>query len=78
MAILSNPESLQLFSSFLFSERPSSTPLLEYYLLLQKALAPIDYGNLVSHKLENLAQYDFTSQRVDDTVTIASSYACQM
>mgnify|MGYP005987750357 CR=1 FL=1 len=29
IAILGSPESLQLFSTFLFSERPSSIPLLE-------------------------------------------------
>lgn len=59
--IFSDPALTVKFTGFLCTHRPSSIPLLVYYLDASKALKAIAYSNAIQESLEPLAEYDFTN-----------------
>jgi hypothetical protein len=58
--IFSDPSLLLRFTAFLSANRPSSIPILIYYLDAVKALKAISYSNGISESLEPLEGFDFT------------------
>lgn len=61
-AIFDDPKLLRKFTSFLGSHRPSSLPLLIYYLDALKALAAMKYSNAVAEALEPLDGHSWTHE----------------
>lgn len=59
-AIFADPAHLHRFSNFLYRYRPTSVPLLNYYLSALKALRAINYSNSVLRKLRPLKDFDFS------------------
>jgi hypothetical protein len=58
--IFEDPSLLLKFTSFLRSFRPSSIPILIYYLDVIKALKAINYSNAIAESLDPIQGYDFT------------------
>ncbi|TAQ85716.1 Histidine kinase [Chlorociboria aeruginascens] len=61
---------LQQFSSFLSKHRPSSIPLLVYYLDATKALKALAYSNAVAQALQPLSGCDFTATTTKPIVNV--------
>jgi hypothetical protein len=66
--IFADPSLLLQFTSFLSAQRPSSVPILIYYLDAVKALKAINYANAIAEALEPISGYDFTANMVKSTV----------
>ncbi|KAL8714938.1 MAG: hypothetical protein Q9220_001451 [cf. Caloplaca sp. 1 TL-2023] len=62
--IFSNPTLLLRFTAFLSTHRPSSVPVLIYYLDALKALRAIKYSNAVAEALSAIPGHSFTASRV--------------
>lgn len=60
--IFGDPKLLLKFTGYLNSHRPSSIPVLIYYLDALKAIRAINYANAIAEALEPLPGYRFTSQ----------------
>lgn len=60
--IFDDSAQLHQFSNFLYQHRPSSVPLLTYYLEALKALRAIEYSNAVLRTLGPLTDFDFTHE----------------
>ncbi|KAH0266296.1 hypothetical protein KCU91_g10847, partial [Aureobasidium melanogenum] len=60
-AIFADRKTLLKFTGFLNSHRPSSIPILVYYMDALKALRAIKYANAVSSALHPISGLDFTS-----------------
>jgi hypothetical protein len=65
--IFADPTFLLGFTSFLSAQRPSSVPILIYYLDAVKALKAISYANAIAEALEPISGYDFTANIVKST-----------
>jgi hypothetical protein len=65
--IFSDPSLLLQFTSFLSTQRPSSVPILIYYLDAIKAIKAISYANAIAEALEPISGYDFTADMVKST-----------
>ncbi|KAF1815514.1 hypothetical protein P152DRAFT_390595 [Eremomyces bilateralis CBS 781.70] len=59
-SIVSDPQDLLRFTSFLHRRRPQSIPVLIYYLDALKALRAIKYANAVAEALEPITGHPFT------------------
>jgi len=66
--IFDDPALLQLFTTFLCTTRPSSVPLLIYYLDALKALKAISYSNAVIEALEPIEGHGFSAGLAAATV----------
>lgn len=66
--IFEDPSLLLKFTSFLSSHRPSSVPILIYYLDAVKALKAIDYANAIAESLDPIPGFDFTHSTAALTV----------
>ncbi|KAL8948097.1 MAG: hypothetical protein Q9222_005688 [Ikaeria aurantiellina] len=65
--IFSNPTLLLRFTAFLSTHRPTSVPILIYYLDALKALRAIKYSNAVAEALSAIPGHSFTASRVQPT-----------
>lgn len=65
--IFKDPSLFLRFTGFLSSERPSSVPILLYYLDAVKALKALDYANAVGNSLETIRDFEFTSSSAQPT-----------
>ena len=61
--IFEDPSLFLRFTGFLSAERPSSVPILLYYLDSVKALKALEYCNAVSNSLETIRFCDFSSTK---------------
>lgn len=61
--IFQDPSLFLRFTGFLSAERPSSVPILLYYLDSVKALKALEYSNAVSTSLESMRFCDFSSTK---------------
>jgi len=61
--IFQDPSLFLRFTGFLSAERPTSVPVLLYYLDSVKALKALEYSNAVSGSLESVRFLDFTNTR---------------
>ncbi|KAL9110007.1 MAG: hypothetical protein Q9227_005346 [Pyrenula ochraceoflavens] len=66
-AIFAEPSTLLKFTAFLSSSRPSSVPMLIYYLDALKALRAIKYANAIAEALEPISGHNFTERTPDTT-----------
>jgi PAS domain S-box-containing protein len=66
--IFKEPDSMLKFTKFLSSRRPSSVPLLIYYLDAVKALKAINYSNAIAEALAPIPSIDFTHEMVTPTL----------
>ncbi len=66
--IFDDPSLLLQFTNFLGATRPSSIPILIYYLDAIKALRAISYANAIAEALDPIAGFDFTSKYSAKTV----------
>ncbi|KAI1485958.1 hypothetical protein F5X96DRAFT_286524 [Biscogniauxia mediterranea] len=66
--IFDDPVLLQRFASFLYKSRPSSVPLLVYYLDALKALAAIRYANSISDALVPIEGLQFSGEKAAKSV----------
>jgi len=66
--IFSDPSLLLRFTAFLSSYRPSSIPILIYYLDAVKALKAISYSNAIAEALEPINGFDFTKATIKSTL----------
>ncbi|KAI1497129.1 hypothetical protein F5X99DRAFT_397928 [Biscogniauxia marginata] len=66
--IFDDPLLLQRFASFLYASRPSSVPLLIYYLDALKALTAIRYANAISDGLVPIEGLRFSDETAVKTV----------
>lgn len=69
--IFSDPSLLLRFTSFLGAHRPSSIPILIYYLDAVKALKAISYSNAIAEALEPIPGFDFTATAASKTMSAA-------
>ncbi|CAD6456392.1 60311a1f-1a5b-47c2-bf5b-34032f583a51 [Sclerotinia trifoliorum] len=69
--IFSDPSLLLRFTSFLGAHRPSSIPILIYYLDAVKALKAISYSNAIAEALEPIPGFDFTTTAASKTMSAA-------
>lgn len=69
--IFSDPSLLLRFTSFLGAQRPSSIPILIYYLDAVKALKAISYSNAIAEALEPIPGFDFTATAASKTMSAA-------
>ncbi|KAH8595798.1 hypothetical protein B0O99DRAFT_651885 [Bisporella sp. PMI_857] len=69
--IFEDPSLLLRFSAFLAAHRPSSLPMLVYYLDAVKALKAIRYSNAVAEALEPIESFDFTRSAPTSTANQA-------
>ncbi|TGO48690.1 hypothetical protein BOTNAR_0463g00040 [Botryotinia narcissicola] len=69
--IFSDPSLLLRFTSFLGAHRPSSIPILIYYLDAIKALKAISYSNAIAEALEPIPGFDFTATAASKTMSAA-------
>ncbi|KAM0136446.1 hypothetical protein ACHAO1_004584 [Botrytis cinerea] len=67
--IFSDPSLLLRFTSFLGAHRPSSIPILIYYLDAVKALKAISYSNAIAEALEPIPGFDFTATAASKTMS---------
>jgi hypothetical protein len=69
-AIFEDSAQLHLFTTFLYEHRPSSIPLLTYYINALKALRAIEYSDSLVRQLKPLDQYEYKCEpsEVDATV----------
>ncbi|KAJ4384069.1 hypothetical protein N0V86_000914 [Didymella sp. IMI 355093] len=67
-AIFKDTPSLLRFTSFLSAARPTSLPILIYYLDALKALRAINYANAVAEALEPIPGLEFTDTQARPTV----------
>lgn len=58
--IFDDPSLLLRFTSFLSRNRPTSVPILIYYLDALKALKALSYSNAIAQALEPIRGFDFT------------------
>jgi predicted transcriptional regulator len=75
--IFADPTYLLQFTSFLSSQRPSSVPILIYYLDAVKALKAINYANAIAEALEPISGYEFTANMVKSTTNNTLSEKAQ-
>ncbi|KAI1079268.1 hypothetical protein F5B20DRAFT_171054 [Whalleya microplaca] len=66
--IFDDPTLLQRFTNFLYVYRPSSVPLLVYYLDASKALKAINYANSITKALAPIKGLHFSNESVADTI----------
>ncbi|KAL2349867.1 hypothetical protein BJ546DRAFT_1085497 [Cryomyces antarcticus] len=66
--IFADPRLLSKFTSFLSAHRPSSVPILAYYLDALKALKAIKYANAIVEALEPINGRNFTEYHAPATV----------
>ncbi|TLS30335.1 hypothetical protein PpBr36_02427 [Pyricularia pennisetigena] len=66
--IFDDPIILQRFTTFLCGQRPSSLPLLIYYLDALKAVKAVEYSNAIIEALEPIPGHDFTGHEVMATM----------
>ena len=66
-AIFDDPALLSKFTGFLNSHRPSSIPILLYYLDALKALRAITYANGIVQGLQPMGQHQFTKRELQPT-----------
>lgn len=69
--IFNDPSLLLRFTSFLGAKRPSSIPILIYYLDAIKALKAISYSNAIAEALEPIPGFDFTATSASKTMSVA-------
>ncbi|KAF7897478.1 hypothetical protein EAF00_005706 [Botryotinia globosa] len=69
--IFRDPSLLLRFTSFLGAHRPSSIPILIYYLDAVKALKAISYSNAIAEALEPIPGFDFTATAASKTMSAA-------
>ncbi|TGO60473.1 hypothetical protein BCON_0035g00490 [Botryotinia convoluta] len=69
--IFNDPSLLLRFTSFLGAHRPSSIPILIYYLDAVKALKAISYSNAIAEALEPIPGFDFTATAASKTMSAA-------
>ncbi|KAF4457673.1 hypothetical protein F53441_433 [Fusarium austroafricanum] len=69
--IFDDPVLLQRFTNYLSASRPSSVPLLTYYLDTLKAMKAINYANSLTGSLKTIDSHDFTTDPVAATVNEA-------
>jgi hypothetical protein len=67
-AIFHDTPSLLRFTAFLSMARPTSIPILIYYLDAQKAIRAINYANAVAEALEPIEAHSFTENPARPTV----------
>ncbi|ESZ92988.1 hypothetical protein SBOR_6609 [Sclerotinia borealis F-4128] len=67
--IFSDPSLLLRFTSFLGAQRPTSIPILIYYLDAVKALKAISYSNAIAEALEPIPGFDFTVTAASKTMS---------
>jgi len=68
--IFVDPSLLLRFTAFLSSFRPSSIPILIYYLDAIKALKAISYSNAIAEALEPIEGFDFTKTIANKTINV--------
>jgi len=66
--IFEEPKMLVRFTNFLSTHRPTSLPLLVYYLDALKALKAVEYSNAIVEALGPLAGHDFTKEATAPTM----------
>lgn len=69
--IFEDPLLLQRFTNYIYQIRPSSIPLLQYYLDALKALKAIEYANSVLRSLQPIDDLPYTSESIDMTLNQA-------
>ena len=67
-AIFAEPSTLLKFTAFLSSHRPSSVPMLIYYLDALKALRALKYASAIAEALEPIGSYEFTTKVPETSV----------
>lgn len=65
--IFNDPSLLLRFTAFLSSSRPTSIPILIYYLDSVKALKAIKYSNAIAEALDPIDGFEFTQNTVKNT-----------
>jgi hypothetical protein len=68
MVIFADPSLLLRFTAFLGTHRPSSIPILIYYLDAVKALKAINYANAIAESLQPIPHHGFTTYTARPTV----------
>ncbi|EXL97909.1 hypothetical protein NOF04DRAFT_7100 [Fusarium oxysporum II5] len=71
LSVIFDDPVLQRFTNFLSASRPSSVPLLTYYLDTLKAMKAINYANSLTGSLKTIDGHDFTADPVTATVNEA-------
>jgi hypothetical protein len=66
--IFNDPSLLLRFTAFLSASRPSSIPILIYYLDAIKALKAISYSNAIAEALDPIVGFDFTANTSTKTI----------
>lgn len=69
--IFEDPLLLQRFTNYIYQMRPSSVPLLQYYLDALKALKAIEYANAIVGSLKSVESLSYTSETIDRTLNHA-------
>lgn len=65
--IFDDPTMLQRFTTFLYTTRPESVPLLGYYLHAVKALKALKYSNSLVKSLKPLDGHEFSTDKATAT-----------
>lgn len=66
--IFAEPSTLLRFTAFLSTHRPSSVPILIYYLDALKAIRAINYANAIAEALDPIENHTFTETSPSPTI----------